>query len=265
MTTYTYVQGNVYTDVRKLPAVRISLPQLLTLEGLLEGQRAIPAYSIVLGICEDNLPLVVELTETASGSFLISGDSGFANTTLLKSILSSALYLNTDYEVNAHLISPEADSLTHFHRHKNFKISYQPGRPEVEVALEEMVNLVKARQVSGRKEPYHLLFIDSLDLLWDALSEQGKFWFSWLISHGAGYGLHTIVSLETAHLSPALYPIVDRFPSRILGRIQADSQARQLIGGQHEDLSVLIPEAEFVACTEGQKYRLRLLPSKYDC
>jgi hypothetical protein len=231
---------------------------------VIRDQRILPAYSLLLGLCEDNLPLVLDLTEPTAGAFLIAGDSGFANTTLLHSVITSAFLLNTEHEVNVHLISPQADSLTRFHRQPGFKISYQPDRPECEIVLEEMVSLVQGRERSGKTQPIHALFIDSLDILWDSLSAQGKIWLNWITSYGAQHGLWAFATLETDFLRPELYRTVDCFSSRILGKIHMPGHAHYLSGLQRGNLHELTPELEFMAYSEGEAFNIWLLPSEND-
>ena len=239
--------------------------KLLTMEAVLGENRIVPPYSLVLGMCADQLPLVLDLSEPSSGAILIAGDSGFANTTLLHSMITSAFLLNTENEVNVHLISPQADSLKHFHRQPTFQISYQPERPECEIVLEEMVTLVQTRERTGRRRPYHTLFIDSLDLLWESLSSQGKLLINWLVTYGPMNGLWIIASLESDYLNPQLFHTVNCFPSRILGNIQFSDNANFLSGLHQQNLTALTPELEFMAYIGGQGIKLWLLPAEHDC
>jgi hypothetical protein len=263
MANYVYPIGDYAPSHIATPPAEIE-PQLPSVEAVIKDQDILPAYSLLLGLCEDNLPLVLDLTEPTAGAFLIAGDSGFANTTLLHSMITSAFLLNTEHELNVHLISPQADSLTHFHRQRNFKISYQPGRPECEIVMEEMVSLVQSRERSRKSQPIHALFIDSLDILWDSLSAQGKIWLNWITSYGARHGLWVFATLETDYLKPELYRTVDCFPSRILGKMQMPGHAHYLSGLYQGNLHELTPELEFLALSEGQFFNIWLLPSEND-
>lgn len=258
MANYVFPSGSQLSYRRPTPLLD---PQLPDLESVVQQQAVLPAYSLILGRCDDNLPLVLDLTEPGAGSFLIAGDSGFANTQLLHSVITSGFLLNTEYEVNLHLISPQADTLTKFHRQANFKISYQPERPEVEIVLEEMAALIESRKQRGRNMPIHVLCIDGLDILWDRLSTQGKMWLKWLVTYGPRRGLWVFAALETEYLKPELYPVVDCFPSRLLGRIQRQNHTNYLAGIQRCGLKNLVPELEFVALTGGQTFNLWLLPA----
>ncbi|MEN8240451.1 MAG: hypothetical protein ABFS17_00905 [Chloroflexota bacterium] len=263
MTAYSYPATTARTDY--LPVLNFEInPSLLTLEAVCQQQRILPAYSLVLGLCEDQLPLVLDLTEPTTGSLLIAGDSGFANTTMLHSILTSAFLLNTESEVNIHLISPQADSLTHFHNQRNFKISYQPERKECEIVLEEMTSLIESRQQRSKSDPIHVLFIDSLDILWNTLSPQARIWLNWITTYGPQHGMMVIGTLETDYLSPRLHQLVDCFPSRIMGSMRKQSQARYLAGINVSNIAELTPELEYITVSDGASFRIQLLPSEND-
>lgn len=263
MANYVYPTGDYSSYPIAAPPTKIE-PSFPSLQAIIRDQKVIPAYSLILGLCDDNLPLVLDLTEPMAGAFLIAGDSGFANTTLLHSMITSALLINTADEVSVHLISPQADNLIAFHRQPNFKISYQPGRPECEIVLEEMVSLVQSRERSRKQQPIHALFIDSLDIFWESLSAQGKIWLNWITSYGAQNGLWVFATLETDYLKPELYRTVDCFPSRILGNIQMPGSAHYLSGLNRVNLQELAPELEFFTISDGQSFNLWLLPPEND-
>jgi len=243
------------------PIVRLR-PQLPSLEEALEQQRGLPAGSLLLGVCEDGLPLVLDLTDPDSGAFLIAGDSGFDSSALLHSILTAAFKGNRTKDVCLHLISPHADDLLYFHQLPNFKISYEPHRPEVRIVLEEMVNLVLKRQRTGERLPAHLFAIDGLDLLQQSLDAQSKLRLNWLIREGAAVGLWIFATIEATYLAEQVMPAVELFPSRILGRISQPNLARILSGLSRSYLSDLYPGLEFFVRTSGQSFNIWMLQSE---
>ena len=263
MSTYPYPSTDslLFPNPPSRIEENLTLP---TLEAVHKGQPILPAYSLILGLCRDQLPLVLDLTEPNTGAFLIAADSGFANTTLLHSILASAFLLNTESEVNVHLISPQADSLTRFHTQPNLKICFQPERMECEIVLEEIVNLIVSRQQLDHQHPVHVLFIDSLDLLWEQLSPQGRERLKWIAANGPHFGFAVFAAIETGYLKPKLNHLVDCFPSRILGRIRQTSNARYLAGFNHSDVGKLIPDLEFLTIAGGQSFNICLLPAEQD-
>ena len=241
---------------------RIDPQHLPSLEAILKKQRGLPPFSLFLGLCEDELPLVLDLTEPDAGSFLIAGDNGFDNTVMLHSILTAAFKANRTQEVNLHLISPHADDLLYFHRQPSFKISYEPYRPEIKVVLEEMVNLVLQRKHTGAIAPVHLFAIDGLDLLWQALGPQARLHLDWLVENGPAYGLWVFASVESTYLAENVMPTIERFPSRILGRISQPNLARYLSGLSRSYLSDLKPGEQFYVRTSGQSFKIWMLRSE---
>ncbi|MGD2027530.1 MAG: hypothetical protein PVI99_06915 [Anaerolineales bacterium] len=235
---------------------------LPSLEAVLADQRGLPPFSLLLGLCDDTLPLVLDLTDASSGAFLIAGDNGFDNTTLMHSILSAAFKANKQDEVNLHLISPHADDLLHFHRQPSFKISYEPFRPEVAIVLEEMVNLVSGRRQSRKITPVHLFAIDGLDLLWQTLGPQARLHLDWLVEHGPQVGLWVFASIESTYISSGIVPTLDRFPSRILGRISQPNLARYLSGLSRSYLSDLVAGAQYFVRTCGNSFNIWMLQSE---
>jgi len=233
-----------------------------SIEQVLHQQRRLPSFSLLLGLCEDELPLVLDLTDPRSGSFLIAGDNGFDNTTFMHGLLTAALKGNRVSEINLHLISPHADDLLYFHRQPNFKISYEPYRPEIEIVLEEMLHLVDARRRSGQITPVHFFGIDGLDLLWQNLSPQARLRLDWLIKNGPSAGLWVFATIESTHLAKNIQATLSHFPSRILGRIGQPNLARYLSGLSRSHLSDLVSGVQYFVRTSGHSFKIWALQSE---
>jgi hypothetical protein len=239
--------------------------QLPSLEEVLQDQsRSLPQRSLLLGLCEDGLPLVLDLTDPESGAFLIAGDSGFDNSALLHSILTAAHKGNREKDVSLHLISPHADYLLNFHRMPNFKISYEPHRAEIRIVLEELVNLVVKRQHDHKDShlPAHIFAIDGLDLLYQSLDPQSKLHLDWLIQQGPAAGVWVFATIEATYLADQVIPTLDLFPSRILGRINQPNLARHLSGLSRSYLTDLYPGLEYFVRTNGQSFNIWILQSE---
>jgi hypothetical protein len=222
----------------------------------------LPPYSLVMGQCQDGLPLVLDLTDPGSGSFLIAGDDGFGLTSLLHSLMAAVVLGNRPEEVAIHLISPYADDLLYFHHQPHFRISYEPFRPEIEIVLEEMVRLVVERQRAGSVPTLHLFAIDGLDLLWQALGPQSKLHLDWLIRHGPEAGLWVFATLESTYLPDYLAPTLDLFPARMLGQISQPNLARYFSGRSRSHLSDLTPGEEYFVLTSDYAMNVLRLPSR---
>lgn len=254
---------NARSDTFNYPIYREPEPiEVPTLEEVLDELNPIPAYSLLLGLCEDEIPLILDLTDPRAGAFLIVSDNGSTNSTLLYNLLTAAYKVNTEEEVNLHLISPDADDLTVLHKQPNLKVCFAPDRPECEVVIEEMVNLVHQRQGSHEIQPVHILAIDRLDLLFQTLSMEAQLWFSWLLEFGAEVGLWIIATIPSNSIKKTHYGVIEGFPSRILGMIQFPRLARYLSGMSKDHLDDLIPDGQFLVRTDSGLNKIWMLETE---
>ncbi len=236
--------------------------QFPSLEEILASQDELPALSLILGLGEDGLPLVVDLEDPEGSAFLIASDDGFDNTALLHSLITAALKGNHPEDLQVHLISPHADDLLYFHRQPHFRISYEPFHPAVPIMLEELVNLVVSRQRQDKPGSGQIFAIDGLDLLWQALDPQAKLNLDWLIRNGPAAGLWVIATVESTYLAQNLTGTIDMFPSRILGPVRQANLARFLSGFILNQVSDLTPGEEFLVITGGHPIHLQTLYSE---
>lgn len=245
------VYVNTHLNSIDYPIYREPEPiEIPSLEEALDELDPIPAYSLLLGLCEDEIPLILDLTDPRAGAFLIVSDKGSTNSTLLYNLLTAAYKVNTEDEVNLHLISPQADALTDLHKQPNLKLCFDPARPECEIVIEEMVNLVRHRQGTREIQPIHILAIDRLDLLFQTLSAEAQLWFNWLLEFGTEVGIWIFASIPSNLIKKTHFGVIEGFPSRIIGSIQFPRLARYLSGMSKDHLDDLITDEQFLVRTD---------------
>lgn len=230
------------------------------LEDILESDQPIPPHSVMLGQCEDDLPLLLDLTDPQAGSFLIASDHGFANTLTLHSILTSAYILNSEDDLIFHLISPFVDDLQDLHQQPNFRIGIQPGRPECEIALEELTNLTHHRRANNEIIPIQILAIDSLDILLTSLSPKSVLHLNWLIEKGPEVGIWVFAALESAYLQKDFTNTLLSFPSKILGQILNSRISRFLSGAGNLYIENLKPGRENIVLSGQNRIKVWMPP-----
>jgi len=245
MVENTYLHNGLKTFTLPMAVSGAVTRRRPTLENILKEFDPIPARSLLLGLCEDGLPLILDLTDPSPGSFLIVGDDAQSNFNLLYSLLTSSFLVNTAEEVNLHLISPLADELVELYKQPAFKISFAPTRLECEIVVEEMVNLVHRRQSTMEIHPIHVLTIDGLDLLFRSLSPEAIYWFNWLAEKGPEVGLWVIAAVESRNTMNLPDNALDGFLSRIIGHIQSPQIMRNLSGLRPNHLESLVPGEQF--------------------
>ena len=157
----------------------------------------LPAYSTVLGICEDGLPLILDLNDPNPGAILISGRSHTGKTQLLRSILVSACSSNSVEQLYFYLISPDPGSHIDL---RNLDQCYGVFSAYDKSACELIVDL--SGLVEQRKSGRHLgvKCILAIDNLYEFIKHQDFEVINhlkWLSQFGANNGIWMISTIET--------------------------------------------------------------------
>ena len=74
-------------------------PPVPLLREVLARLNPCPSYSMLMGVCDDDLPLLLDLSNPAAGSVLVVSDVQYGNTLFVKTMLASAYTLNTPQQV----------------------------------------------------------------------------------------------------------------------------------------------------------------------
>jgi hypothetical protein len=220
-------------------------------ENSFHTQSPLPAYSIFLGLCEDGVPLVLDLTDSNGGSFLIAGDDAASNFKVLSGLLTAAYCFNSQSEVNIHLISPQLKDFPNLLKSPHLNLCLNPQQIQTTIAIEELVNLGFQRAERETHIPFHLLAIDCLDILIQNVDRKIINFISWLVSKGPEVGIFVMATIVTDRIKPHFLPMLDDFQSRMLNAISDPELARCISGAMEVNLSDLNPGFEAVVISDG--------------
>jgi hypothetical protein len=222
---------------------------------LLDEISPLPAYSALLGLCDDDLPLLLDLTEPDSGSVLLLGDSAGANRLHLKAILHSVFELNTMEEVNIHMISNASRSFAELHAQEHMKVSLEPDMAAAVELVEELANLAELRRVGRSIDPIQVLAIDEIDNLMRHLDAEHKRLLHWLIEFGPQAGVWVIATLDNAHNTNMLRAMNEAFGTLVLG-CSVDARGLRHAMRQPEQLAALALGAQAIVPTAERDFRI---------
>lgn len=200
----------------------------------------LPAYSLLLGLCKDQLPLILDLTEPRAGSFLIASDQPQINTHLLTTLANSGCQHNTTGELMIHLVSEQMGGWERRLRQPHLEHMVRPASNEALQLIQSLKRLYARRCESGDILPVHLLLLDDLSRC--VQKSHGRFMsmLREVIVHGPHVGLWTFATIESGKITADLYETIEVFPSRIVGRIVNDQMARYLTGIPYARLDDLV-------------------------
>lgn len=206
--------------------------ELPSLEALLEQTGELSAYSAILGLCEDGLPFLLDLTNPAPGALLVVGDQQSGKTRLLSSLLASTCYLNLPDQVAFYLIVRYPQQYRLLGEADHCQALHAADASTLGELIEELAQTVEERRRSGPEEPIIILAIDDLHACLQALDEAAYSRLYWLIRHGPRSRVWTIAAYSTQDASRIDPRFLAAFRTRLMGSVQDRKLAAALSGDE---------------------------------
>jgi hypothetical protein len=221
------------------------------LDNVLARLNPVPAYSMLLGVCEDQLPLLLDLTNPAPGAILIVSDVQYGNTLLLKSVLTSACQLNAPSQVQAHVLTVHKGDFANLHGMPQFASQISPRGRDAQLLVGDLCDLLEARQNGAGRGAAHILAIDGLDLIlqqFNKRSTSGDAFadFLWLLEEGPQHQIWPVVTVGSKYLDAEMLDIIDHFDTIVIGRLTSMQIIKHLTGSRLLDTSGFLPGIDAV-------------------
>jgi hypothetical protein len=245
---------------------RLSTSKLLskpdTVGSILAETRPVPAQSVLLGRCSDQLPFFLSLTDPELGSILVSGDEGCGKTHQLQVMVDSAINTNAPHQLQIAVLTHHPEDWDRICLHSRQKMFIQGCYAWYDKRAEGLINsladLAEARRESRQTGPDILFVLDDLNYV-EGLSLEAQVNLRWLLSYGAQSNIWVVAAIKASYALELGYWL-EPFRTRILGRTCLAQQAETLSlqpGALLKDLSHNV----FRAWTGSQwlTYRLPLL------
>jgi hypothetical protein len=212
-----------------------------------------PPGSLILGLAEDGLPLLLNVFDPSSGPILIAGDRGIGKTVFLKWLAhSSSMPEPGDIQFGVVTPFPEEWSQSDSPNGLGIWPAYHPS------AHEFLSKLIYWAETLPKTRQAILLLVDGLDLLtMNGFHLQQE--LRWLLTNGPERHIWPVVTTNPAHLSH-MVSWLRFFHTRILGRIKQIHNARLLADDPQMDLAGLIAGTEFILSQPGAWLKFLLPP-----
>lgn len=216
-----------------------SLPELLRQIG------GLPDYALLLGVCTDGLPFVLDLTNPAPGSILIAGDRHPHSLKLLDSMLISAGMLNRANRVSFDLlhedgeISLEACALANCNQVLDVSDSSAAER------ICTLATLAEQRKRTSPRGPALILAIEDLAALTSQLNDEDFARLYWLVKHGPRARVWVIANLYAEDAELIDERLLGAFRTRLIGATSDPLRSAYLAGDDQVDASGLEPGRQY--------------------
>lgn len=168
------------------------------LQDLFAKNPHLPPQSLVLGVCEDGLPIALDLADTASGALLVIGDNWHEQVKLLRLAVTSIARKNSPRSVQFLVISQQPESWESWIAEKGFQrhcLAVVSGQ-EASTRVLQAADWTEQRRLGQRGGPPILLVIDSLSFL-PKLPYDIRLNFDWMVKEGPCAQIWTLAAIST--------------------------------------------------------------------
>jgi len=210
------------------PNTHITSAWPATLETVLSELKDPPEFSALLGLCEDGLPFLLDLTNPAPGAILLTAGAASGKTELIHSLLVSAARMNQPEQVVFSVIAAQPEEYLDIGQLEHCQEVFPVEDPAVDGLIADLVALVEARKRDGPQGPALILAIDDLAALLPFLDEQAFSSLYWLIRHGPRYRVWTLAALPSAQVDQIEARYLTAFRTRLFGHMLDERLARTL-------------------------------------
>lgn len=197
-----------------------------TLLDLLQRAGPLPAYSAILGICSDGLPLLFDLTDPYPGSLLVVSETVDQSAAFYYSLLASSAYLSSPEQVRFSILTDDPDRYQDLAMEPHclgIFATYDRSAGEHLLACAEVVEQRRSGRSLG---PVHLLVIDDLQALLQYRSYEIELNIKWLAKHGARSGIWALVGLRSEHERKISSKILRQFKTVVYGDLSRNHHFR---------------------------------------
>ncbi len=247
---YQEVQAELRHEGRPLPVS----PNTSAPESSMAQPASLPDGSLLLGLAEDGLPVLLDLYNPAPGPLLVAGDGGSGKTALLQS-LARAAGLQDPGDIQFGVITPFPEEWNALESLPHCLGIWPAYHPSAKLFLAQLVNW--AETLPGTRQAILLLF-DGIDLL-SGGDFQSLHDLRWLLLYGPEHQVWPAITVNPARLAH-LQPWLDYFHTRLIGHVKNAHNARLLTDDPQADLANLLPCKQFALSQPGCLLKFWLPP-----
>ncbi len=254
--------GNDPVDLATLFSIEAAPPQPgheilpgadlpISMDTMLHQRQGFTRGSVIIGVCEDGLPFILNLHNDPPASILIAGDPGSGKTRLLRAILASAVAINRPEDVRFCIASPAPQEYADLFHTAHCTDLVRSRSSEARKLVNQLLELADRRKYRDDHGPALLLVIDDLADFVHGLDEPTYWGFEWLVRIGAQVRIWVIAAQSSASMSWLDNDLLESFPLHILGNLASQHDLLALTGNAYLNLQPLVQGRQFyVPCDD---------------
>lgn len=234
----------------------------LNLEHLLQQFPDLPSQAMVLGVCEDGLPVLIDLNDPTPGAVLILSDERDQQIEMLRTAIASVVTRSSPHQVQVVILSSEPQDWQKWVAGRGFqRHTIAIERAESEIAGDWILRLAdwtEQRRLGQLGGPAVLLVMDTLSFL-PNLAYDVRLNFEWMAKEGPPAAVWPLATCST-DLAKVLNSrhLLRAFKTRILGFARDSAETGRLVNLSEEIAADLSHTGQFMVQAGENWLRFRL-------
>lgn len=156
----------------------------------------LPYYTMLLGICQDHLPLLLDLEHYQTGPILITGSHSNSMRAYLISVLRSGVIINQPNLLEYICVTSGALTFEDQFSLASDTVTFHPADRNAQASIMRLSALVEQRNTGRQRGRVVILAIEDLDTLVHYMDDDVYAHFLWLLREGPFAGVWPITTLR---------------------------------------------------------------------
>ena len=197
---------SVWQDTRKLVPLDKNVQEIPTHEivnptpsiySIYESYGPFPNQSMMVGICADGFPFMLDLNNSRSGSVLVVGENTHERSQILKTMCLSASLINKPEEISMFVITNKPHQYAELSKYPNCQAIISPYQRSSGELVIELASIVEQRRSGRERGESLILLIDDFQSINSILNDFSVYLnLKSMVNTGPQNGVWPIISIQ---------------------------------------------------------------------
>lgn len=226
--------------------------QAPSLEEILRDSGPLPPETILLGVCDEGLPILLDLNDAAPGSLLLIGDPDSGKTDFLLTALESGSATISQWKFRFACLTRQKEDYFGLlsDPHSYLVTAFSDSRAR-NIIL-EFSHIAEQRRFGRQAGPALVLVVDDLVEAGKRLDNDAYDLLLWLIENGPASHVYVLASINARLLKSTDPRLLDLFGAWIIGSIDPTKIGTRLSRIPVETAERLAPRQQFSVYYQGE-------------
>ena len=209
-------------NVQQIPPQDIINPAP-SIYSILESYGPFPNQSLMVGICADGFPFMLDLNNPRSGSVLVVGENTHERSQIMKTMCLSASLINRPDQISIFVISNKPHQYAELSKYPNCQAIISPYERSSGELVIEIASIVEQRRSGRERGGSLMLIIDDFQSINSILNDFSVYLnLKTMVNTGPQNGVWPIISIQPDDVHSSRGQLLRSFGTYIFEKVDSD-------------------------------------------